>query len=355
MRRYVADVRAIGGVPVLVTSLSRRTMNDGKIVEDLKEYADATKRVGMEENITVVDLNAISTAMLNKMTQEQADKFNAVGQETERVGVGKSAVDRTHLNPMGQKVFGRIVADQLVRTQVELGPDVIGVPVAAAAAMPMQVGVPVQSAQAEVVWRFDNTATVGGYATKVLGHPQVVDTPMGKAVQFNGMDDALFVGVHPLAGAATWTWEMIFKPDADGATEQRIFHLQAVDAATGKDIANERMLFEIRIVKGQWCLDSYAAAQGQDKTLLNCEKLHPFGPWYRVTAVYDGKTLKNYVGDELQGEGEVRLVPQRPGRSSMGVRINMLYYYKGGMYAARFTRSALGVQDFMKMKMQSSS
>jgi hypothetical protein len=33
----------------------------------------------------------------------------------------------------------------------------------------------------------------------------------------------------------------------------------------------------------------------------------------------------------------------------MGVRINLLYYYKGGMYAARFTRSALGVQDFMKM------
>jgi hypothetical protein len=33
------------------------------------------------------------------------------------------------LNPYGQKVFGRIVADQLVRTQVELGPDVVGEPV----------------------------------------------------------------------------------------------------------------------------------------------------------------------------------------------------------------------------------
>jgi lysophospholipase L1-like esterase len=351
LRRYVADVRAIGGVPVLVTSLSRRTMKDGKIVEDLKEYADATKRVGMEENITVVDLNAISTAMLNKMTQEEADKFNAVNQEQERLAVGKSAVDRTHLNPMGQKVFGRIVADQVVRTQVELGPDVIGVPMAAA--MPMQAAVPMKAASpmqaGQVVWRLDNTAMIGGHETKVFGHPQVIDTPMGKAVHFNGVDDALFVGVHPLAGAETWTWEMIFKPDADGATEQRIFHLQAVDPATGKDVADERMLFEIRIVKGQWCLDSYAAAAGENKTLLNCEKLYPFGPWYRVTAVYDGKTLKNYVGDELQGEGDVHLVPQRAGRTSMGVRINMLYYYKGGMYAARFTRSALGVQDFMKM------
>ena len=43
------------------------------------------------------------------------------------------ALDRTHLNPHGQKVFGRIVADQLVRTQVELGPDVVGEPAKPAA------------------------------------------------------------------------------------------------------------------------------------------------------------------------------------------------------------------------------
>jgi lysophospholipase L1-like esterase len=134
LRRYISDVRAIGAVPVLVTSLSRRTIKDGKVVEDLKDYAEATKRVGMEENVTVVDLNGISTGMLNKMTQEQADKFNAVGQDKERLAVGKSTTDRTHLNPMGQKTFGRIVADQLVRTRVELGPDVIGEPVKGRAA-----------------------------------------------------------------------------------------------------------------------------------------------------------------------------------------------------------------------------
>ena len=37
-------------------------------------------------------------------------------------------LDRTHLNPYGQKVFGRLVADAIVKTQVELGPDLIGVP-----------------------------------------------------------------------------------------------------------------------------------------------------------------------------------------------------------------------------------
>jgi hypothetical protein len=201
----------------------------------------------------------------------------------------------------------------------------------------------------QVTWRFDDTASLGGHATKVLGHPQVIETPMGKAIAFNGVDDALFVDVHPLAGAETWTWEMIFKPDADGKAEQRIFHLQSIDPGTGEDVPQERMLFEIRIRDGQWCLDSFATSGGQNKALLNCEKLHPFGQWYRVTTVYDGKMLKNYVGDELQGEGEVKLAPQRPGRSSAGVRINLKDYYKGMIYSSRFTRSGLGVGDFTKM------
>jgi hypothetical protein len=201
----------------------------------------------------------------------------------------------------------------------------------------------------QVTWRFDDTASLGGHATKVLGHPKVIETPMGKAIAFNGVDDALFVDVHPLAGAETWTLEMIFKPDADGGAEQRIFHLQSIDPVMGTDVPQERMLFEIRIRDGKWCLDSFATSGGQSKALLNCEKKYPFGKWYRVTTVYDGKMLKNYVGEELQGGGEVKLVPQRPGHLSVGVRINLVDYYKGAIYSTRFTRSALGLGDFLKM------
>jgi hypothetical protein len=200
----------------------------------------------------------------------------------------------------------------------------------------------------EEVWLFDQTSVLGGYTTQVLGHPEVIETPLGKVVRFNGADDALFVPVHPLAGAPTWTWEVIFRPDADGAPAQRFFHLSVLDPATGKD-TDDRLLFEIRIVNGQWCLDSFAMAGGQSKTLLNCEKLHALGKWYRVSAVYDGKTLSNYVDDELQGEGSVQLVPQRPGHSSVGVRINREYYFKGAILEARFTRRALAPTEFLKM------
>lgn len=43
MRRYIEQARAIGARPVVVTSLSRRTYKDGKLVLDLQAYAAAAK------------------------------------------------------------------------------------------------------------------------------------------------------------------------------------------------------------------------------------------------------------------------------------------------------------------------
>jgi hypothetical protein len=198
------------------------------------------------------------------------------------------------------------------------------------------------------IWRFDRIDSIDGHLTTVLGHPHLVDSPYGKAVEFNGVDDALFIDVHPLAGASEYTWEVIFRPDADGAQAQRFFHLAEVDPVTGRDTGN-RMLFEIRIVKGQWCLDSFAASNGSARTLLNCNDLHPLGQWFRVTAVYDGKNLRSYVGDEMQAEGELHLTPQGAGHSSIGTRINQQDYFKGAVFVARFTPHALKADEFLPM------
>ena len=135
IRRYIRDAKAIGAVPVVVTSLSRRNYKDGVLVQDLQNYSAAARRVGMEEDVTVIDLNAMSVKLLLGMTQAQADEFDATGHEDQRAENKKSVVDRTHLNAKGQALFGRMVADTLVRTQVELGPDVIGEPTKVTAAV----------------------------------------------------------------------------------------------------------------------------------------------------------------------------------------------------------------------------
>ena len=96
-----------------------------------------------------------------------------------------------------------------------------------------------QSSPTPITWTFDRLDMVGGVAPRVEGHPKVVDTPIGKAIEFNGVDDALWIDQHPLAGAKTFTCEAIFRPDG-GAAEQRWFHLAERDPKTG-GLASVRM------------------------------------------------------------------------------------------------------------------
>jgi Concanavalin A-like lectin/glucanases superfamily len=191
------------------------------------------------------------------------------------------------------------------------------------------------------VWMFDRLDRIGGHPTTMLGSPRVVDSAIGKAVEFDGIDDALFVEVHPLAEARTFTWEAIFRPDG-GNFEQRWFHLQE----TGSE---NRMLFEIRVVGDRWFLDSFNFSATGSATLMNKKSLHPLGVWYHVAVVYDGKVLSNYVNRVKDGAAEVELAPQGPGRSSIGVRINQVHYFKGAVHSARFTRRALAPESFLAL------
>ena len=99
---------------------------------------------------------------------------------------------------------------------------------AALIAAPVVILAAAAAAQTEQqeVWTFDRLDRLGGHTTKILGQPRVIDTPLGKAVEFDGVDDAIFVDAHPLAGAETFTWEVIFKPYSSGRPEQRFFHMQ---------------------------------------------------------------------------------------------------------------------------------
>jgi putative heme-binding domain-containing protein len=195
-------------------------------------------------------------------------------------------------------------------------------------------------------WTFDRLDNIGGHRTTVEGQPVVIDSPVGKAVQFDGKDDALFVENHPLAGAKTFTFEAIFRPDG-GEKEQRWFHLNELPA-TG-DNAENRMLFEIRVVDDQWYFDSYAQSGAANKALINRAALHPLRAWYHVAAVYDGKEFSNYVNGVREGAAELPLAPQGAGRASIGVRINKVSYFKGAVHIARFTRRPLQPSEFLKL------
>ena len=56
-----ADARQHGATPVLVTSMNRMTFDaSGKITNSLGDYPEAVRQVAKEDNVALIDLNAMS-------------------------------------------------------------------------------------------------------------------------------------------------------------------------------------------------------------------------------------------------------------------------------------------------------
>ncbi|GFE80587.1 hypothetical protein GCM10011487_25870 [Steroidobacter agaridevorans] len=188
------------------------------------------------------------------------------------------------------------------------------------------------------VWTFDNLQRIGARPVTLEGQPKLVPSPWGNAVAFDGQHDALFIDHHPLAGATTFTFEAVFRPDG-GAFEQRWFHLQSNEGST-------RIMFEIRVVRDEWYLDAFMLGPGYNKALAAPEKRFPTGRWYHVAQTYDGARYRSYVNAELQTEASMPFKAQGAGRTSIGTRINRASYFNGAVREARFTHAPLSVSEF---------
>jgi lysophospholipase L1-like esterase len=133
MRRYAKEVQSEGGHPVLVTPLTRRKFQDGKLENDLAPWAEATKKAAGEDGVPVLDLNAASFAAVQAMGCAEADTLamapppapamqNADPGNTPANSKPATLFDYTHLGEKGWKFFGRMVADELVKALPELRP-----------------------------------------------------------------------------------------------------------------------------------------------------------------------------------------------------------------------------------------
>jgi lysophospholipase L1-like esterase len=130
MARYAQETRALGGVPVLVTPLTRRTFKGAYLADDLAPWAAATRRVAAQEHAALLDLNRDSAAAVQAMGQDEADTLAVVPRppgygmpadpnKVEPAGAAKSAFDRTHLGARGADFFAHMVERELVAARPE--------------------------------------------------------------------------------------------------------------------------------------------------------------------------------------------------------------------------------------------
>jgi hypothetical protein len=197
-------------------------------------------------------------------------------------------------------------------------------------------------AMTEVMWAVDNLENIGENSITVLGAPKIVETPRGRALEFDGKRDGLLVSAQPLAGLGTFTVEVIFRPDAGGPDEQRFLHVQ-------EDGSDNRVLIETRLRDdGRWFLDTYIRSGRTDQTLFAEKFTHPVGQWYQAALVFDGSEMSHYVNGVKELSSEISFSPLHKGRTSIGVRINQVHWFKGAIRTIRFAPRALQPNEFLE-------
>jgi lysophospholipase L1-like esterase len=150
LRRYVTEARAAGAKPVLVTSLTRRMFKDGKLLNDLRPWAESMIAVAAEMQVPLIDLNASSNDAVQRMGGVEAARF-AQRRPTQEVlaaaGTGttipaatevndvpppaaavpgmaqpKLSFDYTHLGRVGADYFSAMVTAELARQVPDMRP-----------------------------------------------------------------------------------------------------------------------------------------------------------------------------------------------------------------------------------------
>lgn len=111
LKYYISEVRKKGGIPVLVTSMNRRSFDStGHIVNTLGDYPAAVRQTAAEENVALIDLNNMSKTLYEAWGPDKSESAFVIYPANTFPGQDKELKDNTHFNPYGAYEIARCIA-----------------------------------------------------------------------------------------------------------------------------------------------------------------------------------------------------------------------------------------------------
>jgi len=121
LKFFIAEARKKGGKPVLVTSMHRRRFDDNEqIFNTLENYPEAMRQTANEENVPVIDLNAMSKQFYEAMGPENSKKAFVHYPANTYPGQEKALADDTHFNPYGAYELAKCIAESIRKNNPDL-------------------------------------------------------------------------------------------------------------------------------------------------------------------------------------------------------------------------------------------
>ncbi len=112
LKKFINEARKKGGKPVLVTSMHRRNFDSlGHIVNTLGNFPDAMRQTAKEENVPLIDLNAMSKTLWEALGAEKAKKAFVHFPLGSFPGQEKPINDDTHFSNYGAYLLAQCMVE----------------------------------------------------------------------------------------------------------------------------------------------------------------------------------------------------------------------------------------------------
>ena len=111
--RFVADVRARGGRPVLLTPVVRRRFDGVRLVDTHGAYPDAARAAAREANVPLVDMTRASAALVEPMGPDSSRTLWLHLEPGANPNYPAGVHDDTHFNPLGAQRMAGLAIDAM--------------------------------------------------------------------------------------------------------------------------------------------------------------------------------------------------------------------------------------------------
>ncbi|HTT56628.1 MAG TPA: rhamnogalacturonan acetylesterase [Opitutaceae bacterium] len=121
LRRFVRETRAHGATPLLATPVARRKWDAaGHLVDTHGAYPDAMRRVAREENVPLLELQRLTTAMEEQAGVEGSKKIHLWIKPGEYARLPDGRQDDTHYSEYGATRVAALAVQEMRRLELPL-------------------------------------------------------------------------------------------------------------------------------------------------------------------------------------------------------------------------------------------
>ncbi|WP_261511893.1 rhamnogalacturonan acetylesterase [Chryseobacterium paludis] len=121
LKEWIHKARQLEAIPVLVTSVNRHVFDGNKkIVNTLGDYPSAMREVAKEENVFLIDLNAMSKTLFEAMGPELSKKAFVYYPANSYPSQAEALSDDTHFNTYGAYELAKCVVKSITEQNLPL-------------------------------------------------------------------------------------------------------------------------------------------------------------------------------------------------------------------------------------------